>query len=257
MGRNLIIVVNVFDDISSSAQSIESIRRASHRWGANFYEITNVQFPDSPHPFLWDRLLAFEEFNHYDKILALDPDIVINSEAPNIFEELTDDYDVCAVLDGNPGGRFPHNDGWIRDSIVKNLSQDDNCVSFFQDIIKNFDPQKYWDYYCNLGVLLFNPKKLNPLMRETKLLAYNNKKVYQLLMGHGFSFHALQNFYNAFISSSSLRLKLMDNTWNWIMPDIAEEYNHDFYLGRMKPWIYHFCGTPGSKNDLISYDRWK
>lgn len=253
MERKLIIVVNVFDDISKSSQSIESIRNAAHRWGANFYEITNVQFPNSPHPFMWDRLIAFEEFNHYDKILALDPDIVINSNAPSIFDELTNDFDFCAVLDGNPGGRFPNNDGFLRDSIVKTISHDENSLKIFGEIFKGFNYEKYWSHYCNLGVQLFNPKKYNPLIKEMRELVYNNKKAYELMLG----FHSLQNFANALISSSDVRIKILDNTWNWIMPDIAEEYNHDFYLGKMKPWIYHFTGTSGSKKDLLTYDRWK
>ncbi len=257
MSKNLVIYLNVFDDISKTAQSVESIRRACHRWGANFYEVTNVQYPNAPYPFLWETLAAFEEFNHYDKILNLDHDIIINSNAPNIFEELTDEYDFCAVRDGNPGGRFPHNDGFLRDSIIKTISHDQNCFDLFHSVLKNFNYEKYWQNYFNLGVYLFNPKKYNRLIKEIKQLAFDDKRVYQMFMGQGFPWHALQNFFNAYISSSDLKIKLIDNTWNWIMPDISEEYHDDFYLGKMKPNIYHFCGTPTSKEDLPFYDRWK
>lgn len=257
MSRNIIIVTNIFDDLSRTKQSIDSIRMASHRWGANFYELTNTQFINAPYPYLWEALNAISDCIKYDKVLVLDPDIVINSKAPNIFDELTDDYDFCAVLDGNPGGRFPNDDGLVRNSIVKNLSHNESCFQLFREIFSNFDYDKYWNNYCNMGVILFNSKKYNLLMDEMKSLILNNKNVYKLMMGDGFPFHSFQNFFNALISSSSLRVKLMGNEWNWTMPDIINEYNHEFFLGPMKPWIYHFTGTDGSKEELQRYDRWK
>jgi hypothetical protein len=42
------------------------------------------------------------------------------------------------------------------------------------------------------------------------------------------------------------------------MPDVDLEYNENFFLSeQMIPWIYHFTGTPHSKNFLKTYTKWQ
>ena len=38
--KNIIVVQNVFDDLSKTEQSIKSIRFAAHRWESDFYEMS-------------------------------------------------------------------------------------------------------------------------------------------------------------------------------------------------------------------------
>lgn len=259
MSKNIIVVQNVFDNPELTRNSIESIRHAAKRWSADFYELNTIQYPKSCNPFFWDRIWEYENFTKYEKVLVLDPDVVINIKAPNIFNELSSDYDFCAVKDGNPGDRFS-NPMFLRDSIAKNNATLGNTISIFEKNISNFSAEKYWDNFFNIGVTLFYPEKINCMMDKIKELIMNNSEIYNYVnfSGGGIWFSP-QNLINAVFTSENLRIKFLEDKWNWTLPDIGipEEYNENFYLGPMKPWIYHFTGTNGAKEDLLIYDRWK
>ena len=95
--KNIIVVQNVFDDLSKTEQSIKSIRFAAHRWECDFYEMSYFKNPDSPCILLWDRIWAMENFKNFDKVLIVDPDVIINEEAPNIFDMMEPTTDLCVV----------------------------------------------------------------------------------------------------------------------------------------------------------------
>lgn len=255
--KKLIVVQNAYPDLEITKHSIESIRYAAHKWKSNYYEITHFQFPNSPEDVLWDKFWILENFIDYDIVLMIDADCVVNSVAPSIFEELGNDYDFGAVLDGNPNGRFKHNDMWYR-SHAYNYHLAHNSVSIFQKYIPNFNYENYWNTYCNMGMFLFRPKIMYGIMQDIKKLLYNNTEIYEYLNYHkNNSRYAGQNLLCAFLSLYKDRFLLMDNTWNWLAPDDVTEYNEEMFLGKMKPYIYHFAGTDGSKESLKTYNRWK
>lgn len=256
MSKNIIVVQNVFEDQSLTKQAIESIRHAAKRWGADFYELNTIQFPKSTNPFFWDRLWEYENFTDYEKVLILDPDVVVNSKAPNIFDELTSEFDFCAVKDGNPGGRFGDRFSF-RDSIVKNISTMGNSVEIFERNIDGFSFEKYWEIYFNLGVTLFRPEVVKPYIERIKREILNNSEIYDYVnFKSGGIWFASQNYINAIFSADDIRIKFLGDEWNWIAPDIVEEYTEDLFLGPMKPWIYHFTGTNNAKEALRNYERW-
>lgn len=255
--RNLIVVHNAYKNIDFTKQSIESMRYASHRWQCDFHEITQFNFVDAPDHIFWERLWVFENFLNYEKVLFLDADTIINSKSPNIFDELTTQYDFGAVLDGNPNGRFKHDDNWYRNHSY-NFHSIHNSIEIFEKYIPNFNYKNYWDTYFNAGVFLYRPKKLLPIISELKMLLFENREFYNYMDRiKNQDIFAGNNILSAVISVYHDRLKLLDNTWNWIAPDDITEYNDDMFLGKMKPNIYHFAGTDGSKESLKTYDRWK
>jgi lipopolysaccharide biosynthesis glycosyltransferase len=255
MEKRLIVVQNVFDDLKLTEQCIMSMRHASHRWGANFYEICYNNFPSAVVKLMWSRLWVLENCMEYDKVLMVDPDIIINSKSPNIFDELDDDHDLSVVLDGNPG-RFEND--FIRNGIVKNISKLHNSIQVFKENIEGFDESKYWSSYFNNGVWVFRPKKMKVIFEKFKYLVYNNSKIYDYIdpVKQGGMF-PIQNLFNAIITHSNIKVKYLDNTWNWLIPDIVEEYNENFFLSdKMIPNIYHFTGTPNSKIFMKNYTKW-
>lgn len=257
MSKNIVVVQNVFDDPELTIQSMDSIRHAAKRWGADFYELNTVHHPKAPNPFFWDRIWEYQFFGQYEKVLVVDPDIVINVKAPNIFDELTPEYDFCAVKDGNPGDRFA-DPVYLRDSITKRNALVGNTIEIFEKNIEGFTFEKYWENYFNVGVTLFYPERTNQMMKRIKDLIFNNSEIYQYVNFNGGGiWFSPQNLINAVFVSENVRIKFLQNEWNWVLPDIAEEYHNGFFLGPMKPWIYHFTGTSGSKDSLKSYDRWK
>lgn len=276
--NNLIITINSYSNFKFCENSIESIRYASRRWKSDFLEI---------HSLLDDTLSisenlfrikveSIEKFQNYDKILFIDNDTIINSTSPNIFEQLEDGYDLAAVLDGNPGGRFK--DDSFRNTYSKNNSNELNLEIFKKYI--EVDESLYFEKYINVGVLLINPKLILP-----KIVSFMNhfsstdelsKSMYQCFMNE-------QNILSLFMSHFC-NIKLLDNRWNWIAPDMAGKHGYvsdhfdpntgnlvdwqetedypptwadNFFRGKMHPYIYHFCGAANSKNFLDGYDRWK
>lgn len=280
MENNIIVVQNVFEDFDLTNQSILSMRKAAHRWNCDFYELSYFKYPYSLEKIFWDRSWVYKNFINYDKVLILDPDIVINSTAPNIFNELTDEYDLAVALDGNPGNRF-RDPLQLKNTIVKHIAHVNDSIKIFENYIPNFDYKKYWDGYFNNGVVLFNPKKLLKITQNIEQAILNNKFISQYMSTEA-SFK-MQNIFNAFVSSSDLKIKHLDNNWNWILPDIGgldghlldqwdpntgeliqweidgvlPNYTDNFYKGKMHPYIYHFCGTQNAKNLLKTYNRWQ
>lgn len=254
--KTIIVVINAYNDINVTKNSVESIRIAAHRWKSDFYEITHFHHPNAAENLLWQKLWIFKNFTNYDKVLFLDTDIIINSKTPNIFNELTDEYDFAAVLDGNPGGRFEIDD-WYRLHSY-NFHKINNSIETFEKYIPNFNYDNYWNNYFNVGVFLFRPKSMNKISKELKELLFNNIEFYNFVdYNKNKNRFIEQNTINAMISTHYNKLKLLDNTWNWIAPNDFTEYNENMFLGRMKPYIYHFAGTDDAKTIINEYDRWK
>jgi lipopolysaccharide biosynthesis glycosyltransferase len=248
MKRNLIVTLNSYEEFKYNEQSIESMRHAARRWGADFYEKT--YFEDETLPgkkFIWGKFWIFSNFENYDHVLYLDSDTIINSKAPNIFDEIDHIHDLYVVLDGNPG-RFEND--FFKKTYVYNFSRKSNSIETFLKKIKNFNEEKYFDNYFNAGVVLFNVQKFKPHFNEF-LKFLNDDEIRNHLHISGCD----QDILNAWFSTKDIKIKYLNNTWNWIAPDIADEYG--MFLGPMIPNIYHFCGTNLSKERLKDYDRWK
>lgn len=249
---NLIIVSRVFDNFTFNDQSSESIRFAAHRWGVNYLELFTENkngLNKSLKDFIPNRFHCFNDFLNYDKILILDPDIIINKNCPNIFDELDDETDLAVVKDGNPG-RFKNN---IYESIVDYISN--LGVEIFEKYIKNFEKKRYRENYFNNGVFLFKPKKILHKINELEEFIKTDKDFMNFFDKKKGNYLCLQNSLNAILTFSDIKIKYLDNTWNWIAPDSVQE--NGMFLGPMIPNIYHFCGTNLAKGKLKDYDRWK
>lgn len=249
MKRNLIVTLNSYEEFKHNEQSIESMRHAARRWGADFYEKT--YFEDSNLPgkkYIWGKFWLLNNFSNYDNVLYLDLDTIINSRSPNIFDEVNDEDVLYVVLDGNPGNRFK--DDYLKKNHSYIFATKSNSVETFTENIKNFNWDSYFNNYFNAGMILYKPKSFKRYFEEL-LNFIQNEKIQNYLNNGGCD----QDLMNAWFSTKDIKIKYLDNTWNWIAPDIADEY--EMFLGPMKPNIYHFCGTNLAKERLLTYDRWK
>jgi lipopolysaccharide biosynthesis glycosyltransferase len=248
--NNLIVMSNVFDDYYFNATAIESIRHAAKRWGCNFFELNRFMFisnsiSDSIHSNVAsNRFWMMKTFKDFDRVLILDPDIVINSSAPNIFTEL-DGYDFAAVHNSNPSRNHSH---------FKNVNNflSGIGIDIFHRYVPQFDLIEYYKYGFNGGVYLFNPQKISPMIDNMIELIETETEVSDILNSEWIF---IQNLMNAFISSSDLKIKVLGDTWNWIAPDINFEW--DLFQGPMHANIYHFTGTDLSKQSLLTFNKWK
>jgi lipopolysaccharide biosynthesis glycosyltransferase len=249
MERNIIVTINNYPNFKSNEESIESFRNAATNWSCDFYEKkTHEDSKFTGKKFIWDKFWILNNFKEYDNVLYLDSDCVINSKSPSIFNEVENDYDLFVVLDGNPG-RFV--DDFFKKKFSVNFSNSSGEHKEFPKIFQKFNIETYLKNYFNSGVMLFKPdrfskhiKSLNTFLFTKEIIELFNKN-----MGD-------QNFLNAWALESGLKIKYLDNTWNWIAPDISQEYE-TMFLKPMIPNIYHFCGTNLSKERLKTYNRWR
>jgi lipopolysaccharide biosynthesis glycosyltransferase len=252
--KNLIVVQNVFEDLSKTNQSIKSIRFAAHRWKTDFYEMCYFKNESSPSSIFWDRIWAMENFENYEKVLILDPDVIINETSPNIFDLLDENCDLCVVKNFNEGRLSSE----LFEKISNRVSKLHNSLDIFERKIKNFSSENYLKNYFNMGVFLYKPDKLHPEIQKLKELIFNDEEIvdYCSYKKKGDWYHS-QNLTSAFLTHSSLNIKFLPKEWNWLSPDINTEWNTNYFLGPMKPFIYHFTGTNLAKERLINYTNWQ
>lgn len=252
--KNLIVVQNVFEDLSKTEQCITSIRYAAHRWDVDFYEMSYFRNENSASKIFWDRIWAMENFQNYDKVLIVDPDIIINENAPNIFNMLDDENDLCVVKNFNDGRQ---NEEFFK-QISINAAVIHNSIEIFQRKIEKFSSEHYLDTYFNMGVFLFKPSKLNPEIQKLKNLIFTDEEIHEYCSykNKGDWYHS-QNLTSAFLTCSNLKIKFLPKEWNWLAPDIYTECNDNFFWGPMKPFIYHFTGTNLAKERMINYTKWR
>ena len=125
MTNDCVVVINAYPHFTKNENSIESIRAAAKRWGADFVEINNL-IENGENIFrklFFTRCRTLLKLSNYTRVLMIDNDIIVNSKTPNIFDEL-EDYELAGVLDGNPS-RFPEN--YIKETIVRVLINNFYC----------------------------------------------------------------------------------------------------------------------------------
>jgi lipopolysaccharide biosynthesis glycosyltransferase len=251
--KNIIVVQNVFDDLSKTEQSIKSIRFAAHRWESDFYEMSYFKHKDSPSVLFWDRVWAMENFKNYDKVLIVDPDVIINEESPSIFELLEPTTDLCVVHNIN---RDRISTPYF-EKISLTISKIHNSIDVFKRKINNFSETTYLENYFNMGVFLYRPKSLSPIIQKMKELMFNDEELMKYLsFKESGDWFPAQNFTSAYLTHSNLNIKFLPKEWNWLSPDIHTEFNEEYFWGKMKPNIYHFTGTDLSKERLKTYTNW-
>ena len=238
---------------------IESVRHAAQRWCADFFELVDVKYPEfnqtpvrsnsSWNGFtgtkMWQLVWMMENFGNYEKVLYLDNDVFINSNAPNIFD-LLEDFDIAGVLDGNKerieGGLL---------NLSKAAMDYEDCIGRFKEI-PGFSNEKYFESYLNTGVILFNGKSMAQKISHLKDLMLNNQVIADYINNHPSPID--QNLFSAWCSTGIVSTKILPMEWNWIAPDIVGEFED--FMGPMKPNIFHFCGTDLIKERIAGYRRW-
>ena len=246
--NNIVVVPNVFEDFYFNENAIESIRYACKRWNANFFELKKFMHVSNKihNGVTANRFWMMKYFTDFDRVLILDPDVIVNSLAPNIFDELGE-YDFAGVHNANPS----------RVATYEHMNRVDKYLSSIGlDILEkyflNFDKTKYYQTCINGGVYLFNPKKLEPVTNRIISLIETYEDI-QTTLDKEWIF--IQNLISAALSTSELKIKILDDKWNWLAPDINLEW--DLFCGPMHANIYHFTGTPDSKNSMKLYNKWK
>lgn len=139
-----------------------------------------------------------------DKVLYLDCDIIVNSNAADLFKTNIEDYYAGAVMD-----TAMKSSGWVPQLEKGNI-------------------------YFNAGVLLLNLKKIREDNIEEKFEDYTKKEFDNIRVGD-------QQIINVVCQG---KIKQMDSEWNVQSSNFINRSDYTkapkiiHYVGRQKPWIF-------------------
>lgn len=205
-----------------------------NRHNIDFFVIDKPMLENtSPH---WFRYWIFDLKPDYDRYLYIDTDIMAKWDAPNIFEEYSDENFIYAVKD-NSGL------SWIWEGLH-------GYQSMFPET------KVEWDSYFNSGVLLFS-KNHKQLINDFRQFYIDNKPVveeYRNRLRKGFD----QTIFNYFTTWYEQPVKLISEKWN-LFHMIRREILYNGYFTNMG-YFWHFNGLDrGNQVNLINqiWDRIK
>jgi hypothetical protein len=275
---NLIIACNDFPSFDPYPESILSVRHAAHRWKAHYYEITSrISSTKYQNIDISNQFWCLKNFLAYDKVLLISPDMIVNSKAPNIFEEFDSSYLLGAVKDSEIGRR-PAN-VWMKNNVTNFIANANNDPSFLEKYVSDFDYSSYINNYINWGLMIFNPRKIYYCAIELENIIKDNLEI-KTKLENEFMFSS--NLFNAFFSTKNIQF--LNYKWNWIAPNVAgkngwvsdqfdpstgelidwekdsdtpPDWTDNLFRGSMHPYIYHFCGTENAKEICKTYSGWR
>jgi hypothetical protein len=154
---------------------------------------------------IFEKENAFNYLKSYDKVAIIDADIFIRENAPNIFDELTEEFDFGGVVERD----MPLTES--QKSKVKSYSQAQYST------IKNVD----WKWnkggaeYMNMGVMVMNKSISKYLNGETPRQFLNRSRFKPFVDGIGnWKWSTDQTLLNTWIKEDKIKTKHLNWKWN-------------------------------------------
>ena len=182
----------------------------------------------TPH---WFRYFIFDEKPDYDKYLYIDSDVMVRWDAPNIFEEYTEDK--LHVVRDNAGL------GWIWEGI-----------HLYKQIFENVALD--WEKYFNSGVMMFS-KEQESLINGFKEFYIKNVDIISDFQKHvrkGFD-QTPFNYFNAFNETDIVYMSERFNLTHLARKEILQN-NYFTDMG----WFWHFNGLPRNTQQQFIEQLW-
>lgn len=216
---NCVATINIGDIFCDNAR--KSIDFATSRWNVDFVEVKKLEWPKL-HP-CFTKFALIKKLIGYEKVLYIDSDILIRSDAPNPFELYKSDP-FCAVHDIHSDLDFTSDYFWsfAEYFLVRHM----RVIKKHIDI--NLDEMEYIKKFFNAGVMLFDPRVISSIIPDN--VGTSADVSVDVLCSESHYEQALMNYY---IQKSEIPIRYLDKTWNRIDPDIS---------GVMTDYIYHFTG---------------
>lgn len=226
---NALVTLNYNNYIVENARN--SLTCACSRWKCDYIEITDIPLKYL-HP-CFSKIKILRPFFHYDKILYIDGDVLIRSNAPNLFTLHPSDKFLC-VNDISLRYTKKYSDELVQDVQIK-------YYNYINKKIGGLSSEEYINGFFNGGVLCFAPSRCQDLFNlfdqntPTESQVTDEKERSQILGNkYGGSHHeqALLNYCaKKIIKNDILFLK---DEWNCINPPVHEKI--------MTHFVYHFTG---------------
>ena len=158
---------------------------------------------------IYEKENAFQFVDDYDQIGIIDADIYIRPDAPNIFDEFSDDAAFGAVVERD----MPIED-WYEKKIVNYSYMQYERLHDFGGI--NFDPNELGYEFCNMGMILLNCEKFKPYLQgQTPKEFLMRSEFKDFVDGVGtWKWSTDQTLLNFFIKKYRVPLQKMHWKWN-------------------------------------------
>lgn len=218
------------DITSQHQQLLKQIFSNAQNFSLRFINIESIVSTYNLKPFLhvsvetYYRLLSFDIFSNYDKIIYLDSDVIVLHDLAELFQwvDLNNSF-VAAVKDHDFIGEYSINFQGIKKYIDTEL--------------KIIDPYKYF----NGGVIVFNIKNINKSFKTDELIKIAEGKLFRF---------GDQDVMNLCFQGKT---EIIDSRWNVLIDcfNFREEqlirkgpvWSFDEYKNSKKsPYIVHYAG---------------
>jgi hypothetical protein len=180
---------------------------------------------------IFEKENAFNYFDEYDQIAIIDSDIYVRDNAPNIFDELPEEYDFGGVLERD----LPLSPG-----------HKNKIVGYSRDMFKNkYISNVDWEWkdniaaFMNMGMMLMNKSIVKYFNGQTPEEFIRRPEFTDLVDGIGlFKYSTDQVLLNYWLKKDKVRVKYLDWRWNGMYrgaSDIKQAYFVHFFLKNQIP----------------------
>ena len=221
----------------------------ANKCNADFIIIDNYIDKEMKRNFYCQKMLLPSIYSKYDWIVWVDSDIIINKNAPSIFDTIQENKGFSAVC-------VPVGTPWWKSVVINEWRNTDalNQSKIQIYINKGFDYNDKLTDYINDGVTLCN----------TKLMAKLFEDFYYIGWGKTGKFCNDSEGAAGYVSQVNDLFWLMDKKWNyqisypyWGIEDNRARFEHRFYVQFVKDqlkkcYMLHFAGA--KKIPIVDYD---
>lgn len=236
------------DNSEYSKYSIESWKTYCEKYDIEFLLIDKNLDERFTYP-IWNKELIYQYGMGFDKIGIIDSDTIIHPNAPNIFEQFSEN-EFCGV-----------NDLCDLDWLFKSI---DDRQKFFPDT--KMDIFKY----VNAGILFFGKKYLDIFKKLLNLYLIRKEEI-ESIKGGGKE----QTLLNFTLQQENVPITLLDPCWNLLSIHRKNMFTnnwqlHGKYGGTVVKgdefsyphfikyaWIYHFTGFPIEDRTRLMQLTWE
>jgi hypothetical protein len=196
-------ILKISPDLSRTGRSTEAIERLGY---LPIYEKEN----------------AFSYIDQYDQIAIVDSDIFIKDSAPNIFDDLSNDYAFGAVVERD----LPCTEKYR----IKITKYSKGAFTDLNDV--DWKWNKSIAEFYNMGLIVFNCSQLKPYLRnQTPKQFLSRPEFKDFVDGIGYyKWSTDQIMLNWWVKKETIPVKNMDWQWNALYKGIDDKYLKDAYF---------------------------
>ncbi len=227
MNKNGVLVINMPPENKFTSNQRNSFRSACNRWQCDFIEFVKGWEPYPPTSF---KLKAFDICPH-DRILIMDSDMIIRSDAPNPFTFTNPEY-FYAVRN-----QQPHHIDFYREINVEIARENINRILTQKFIQNKISVELISNTFFNGGFLMISRQYHEEIFVLANYLMLGVEQV---------------NWHD------QIPLNIAAHTILGGYHDLGYEWNYQFPtdLNKMTSYVYHFAGHD-NKYEILKKVNWK